>query len=243
MSAMIKEDLPGAYAPVLRVDLLARVHSLNLDYLELLAAEHELAGRAAQLQYFPPKLHPTFAELSQSQRERIASTPYALYSLCFEDVRFWRAACAPAKASLDVRYAASSSAWLQGPFCEVALIYAWQVASSHPLAARLVYSMTADVREILIDTPLWQIKRIANDYPGLLIPRWSRNAAFWPDLLRIPKLAVDHGGLMASQLLGLQLITADLIAATKREGCVGPFSGRRSSSVGQTGRHLRIRMR
>lgn len=243
MSARIKEDLLGAHAPVLRADLLARVHSLNLDYLELIAAEHEVPGRAAQLQYFAPKLHPVLAGLSQAQRERIASTPYALYSLCFEDVRFWRAACAPAKAALDARYAASSSAWLQGPFCEVALIHAWQVASSNPLAARLIYSMTAEVREILIDTPLWQIKRIANDYPGLLIPRWSRNAAFWPDLLRVPKPALNQGRLLATQLLGLQLITADLVTATKRDGCVGPFSGRRRSSMAQTGGHLRIRMR
>lgn len=242
MSARIKEDLSGAFAPVLRPELLARIRALNLDYLELIAAEYEVPGRAAQLQYFAPKLHGAFAELSHAQREKIASAPYALYSLCFEDVRFWRAACAPASGPLDVRYAANSAVWLQGPFCEVALIYAWQTASANPLAARIVYSMSPEVRELLVDTPLWQIKRIACDYPGLLMPRWSRNQAFWPDLLRTPD-APNHGRPLATQLLGLQLIAADLVTATKRDGSIGPFNGRRQAYLAEPSAQRRLRMR
>ena len=37
------EDLPGASAPVLSAAVLARIHELNLDYIELLAAEHNNA--------------------------------------------------------------------------------------------------------------------------------------------------------------------------------------------------------
>jgi hypothetical protein len=242
MLAKIKEDLPGTPAPVLRADLLGRIHALNCDYLELLAAEHEVTERAAQLQYFSPKLQAALAQLSAPARERIARAPYALYSLCFEDVRFWQAACAPASAPLDVRYVANSSAWLQGPFCEVALIYAWQTASANPLAARVVYSMSAPVCELFTATPLWQIKRIAADYPGLLIPRWPRNPVFWPELLRLATLE-DIRRLAAAQLLGLQLIATELIAASSRRGSVGPFSGRSRASTPIERRHLHLRLR
>lgn len=242
MLAKITEDLSGTLAPVLRPDLLGRIRALNADYLELLAAEHEVSGRAAQLQYFSPKLHPAFAQLSAHAREQIARAPYALYSLCFEDVRFWQAACAPASAPLDVRYVANSSAWLQGPFCEVALIDAWQTAHAHPLAARMLYSMSAPVCELLSAAPLWQIKRIAGDYPGLLIPRWPRNPVFWPELLRLANLE-DFSRLAAAQLLGLQLISADLIAISSRRGSAGPFSGRSRTSMPQARGQLHLRMR
>jgi hypothetical protein len=242
MLARIKEDRPGTLAPVLRADLLGRIHALNADYLELLAAEHEVNGRAAQLQYFSSNLQTAFAQLPAPTRERIARAPYALYSLCFEDVRFWRAACAPASASLEDRYVANSSAWLQGPFCEVALIYAWQTASAHPIAARLLYSMSAPVCEVLTATPLWRIKQIAGDYPGLLVPRWPRNPVFWPELLRLAGLE-DFHRLAAAQLLGLQLIASELIAASSRGGSAGPFSGRSRASMPIAPKHLHLRLR
>lgn len=242
MLAKIKEGLPGTLAPVLRADLLGRIHALNADYLELLAAEHQASGRAAQLQYFSPKLQTALAQLPASARERIARAPYALYSLCFEDVRFWQAACAPASASLDARYVANSSAWLQGPFCEIALIYAWQMASAHPLAARMLYSMSAPVCEVLTAAPLWQIKQIAGHYPGLLIPRWPRNPVFWPELVRLASLE-DPYRLATAQLLGLQLISAELIGASSRGGSAGPFSGRSRASMSVAPRHLHLRLR
>jgi hypothetical protein len=40
----VTEDLPGASAPVLSAAVLARIHELNFDYLELLAAEHNAVG-------------------------------------------------------------------------------------------------------------------------------------------------------------------------------------------------------
>ena len=59
------EELPGATAPVLSAAVLARIHELNLDYIELLAAEHNAATDDGQLQHLPCKLHATIAGLSQ----------------------------------------------------------------------------------------------------------------------------------------------------------------------------------
>ena len=44
MSRNATDELPGASAPVLSAAVLARIHELNLDYIELLAAEHNAAS-------------------------------------------------------------------------------------------------------------------------------------------------------------------------------------------------------
>jgi hypothetical protein len=223
MHSPSKDDLPGSVAPVLRQDLLARIHTLNEDYLQLLAAEHAVNTRAAQLQYFSPKLQQALAALSAVVTRDLARTPYTLYSLCFEDLRFWQAACEPVPALLDARYAPNGSSWLQGGFCEVALIYAWQAAGLYPLAARVVYSMGEAVRQLLAAAPLWQIKRIAADYPGLLMPRWPTNPSFWPDLLRFANER-DSVRLATTRLLGTQLIAGELVAVSKPNHSSGAFS-------------------
>lgn len=219
----ITEDLPISRAPVLRTELLVRIHALNLDYLDLLAAELVSNECAAQLQHFPPKLQASFAELSVADRNRIARAPYALYSLCFDDVRFWQRACEPVADSFHTRYASNTSSWLQATFCEIALIHAWQMAMIAPLAARVIHAMSEPVLRLLTGTPLWQVKRIANDYPGLLLPRWPSNRGFWPDLIVFSR-ADDAMRLATTHLLGLQLIAAELGARASRGGSPAVFT-------------------
>src|SRR4030095_15893074 len=90
------EELPGASAPVLSAAVLARIYELNLDYIELLAAEHN-AGDASdgQLQHLPCRLHAAIAELPASARSTLAPWPYTLYSLGFEDEKLWRSLAEP----------------------------------------------------------------------------------------------------------------------------------------------------
>ncbi|MGH8177389.1 MAG: hypothetical protein ACREV5_14100 [Steroidobacter sp.] len=217
MSRTAMEWLPGSSAPVLSAALLARIHELNLDYLELLTAEHTSAGSAVQLQYLPQQLVTAIVSLVAPARRCLAGTPYTLYSLGFEDEGFWRAACQKDVQPVAQRYASANAAWLQGPFCEVALLHAWHVATSSPLAARVLYAMPETTANRLAATSLWRIKRIANDYPALLTPRWPTNPGFWPDLLRFAK-SNDMQRLALAQLLGSQLIAAELEHATAHSG-------------------------
>ena len=91
------DELPGASAPVLSAAVLARIHELNLDYIELLTAEHNAASAGdAQLLHLPCKLHATIAELSPTARASLAALPYTLYSLGFEDEKLWRSLAEPA---------------------------------------------------------------------------------------------------------------------------------------------------
>lgn len=208
------DDSPRSPAPVLRPDLLARIHALNFDYLELLAREHACVECAGQLPYFAPRLQPCFGGLSLERRARLAATPYALYSLRFEDVRFWESACVANERQFAVRYRALSDASLQALFCETALVQAWHIAATHPLAARVLYSMSERVRAPLAAAPLWRLRQIASEHLKLLSPRWPTNACFWPDLLSFAQ-AGDSVRLATTQLLGTQLIAAELMALDK----------------------------
>ena len=220
MSRTVTEELPGASAPVLSAAVLARIHELNLDYVELLAAEHngDAVGlkadpHASQLQHLPCKLHAALAELSPAARVSLAALPYTLYSLGFEDEKLWRSLAEPAalatSLSMSERYAQPHSASLQASLCEVALLYAWHVATSSPLAARLIYAMPESVAQRLTAAPPWYVRRLAVHHVSLLMPRWPTNPGFWPDLVRFAA-AGDHLRLATAKILGSQLIAAEL---------------------------------
>ena len=213
MSRTLTEDLPGASAPVLSAAVLARIHELNLDYVELLAAEHNTAIADGQLQHLPCKLHAALAELSSAARATLAAMPYTLYSLGFEDEKLWRSLAEPAalatSLSISERYAQPYSTSLQASLCEVALLYAWHVATSSPLAARLIYAMPESVAQRLTAAPPWYVRRLAVHHASLLMPRWPTNPGFWPDLVRFAA-AGDHLRLATAKILGSQLIAAEL---------------------------------
>ena len=212
MSTPPSLDASESAGPVLGNSLLAQIHELNRDYLELLTAEYSVAGRAAQLQHLPVAVVAGLAALPVAAREALAQAPYTLYSLAFEDADFWPLACDVPAQSVEARYAPTASVWLQGPFCEVALLHAWHVATSNRLAARLLYAMTDVTARRLAATPISHLRRVAADHPGLLLPRWPTNPCFWPDLVRFAQVA-DPRRLMTTKLLGSQLIAAELATA------------------------------
>lgn len=207
------EGLPGTTAPVLTAQLLARIHELNLDYLDLMLAEQATGEESGQLHHLPARVREALAMLSPAARSALAAMPYTLYSLGFEDESFWRLSCDPAALfapmSVRERYAPPRSTALHGSFCELALLYAWHVATSHRLASRVVYAMPEATARRLAAAPLSLLKRIAANHPGLLVPRWPTNPGFWPDLVRFAGLN-DEPRLTTAKLLGNQLIAAEL---------------------------------
>ena len=214
MSLTVTEELPGASAPVLSAAVLARIHELNLDYIELLAAEHHTGDASdGQLQHLPCRLHAAIAELPSSARSALATLPYTLYSLGFEDEKLWRSLAEPAalaaSLSMTERYARPHSASLQASLCEVALLYAWHVTTWSPLAARLIYTMPETVAGRLAAAPPWYVRRLAVHHASLLLPRWPTNPGFWPDLVRFAS-AGDQQRLATAKVLGSQLIAAEL---------------------------------
>ena len=214
MSRHFTEELPGVSTPILSAAVLARIRELNLDYIELLAAERNAGGASdGQLQHLPCKLHAAIAEMSAAARASLAALPYTLYSLGFEDEKLWRALAQPAalsaSMSMSERYAQPRDASLQASLCEVALLYAWHVTTSSPVAARLIYAMPETVAERLMAAPPWYIRRLSVHHASLLVPRWPTNPGFWPDLVRFA-IAGDQQRLATAKVLGSQLIAAEL---------------------------------
>jgi hypothetical protein len=205
------DGFPGVVSPILTADLLARIHQLNFDYLELLIAEYtcpELGG----MRYLPDQVLEALRATSNAARQMLATTAFSLYSLGFEDQEFWRSALRVDPQPIDGRYGVLSSAVVQSGFCELAMLHAWHVAISHPLAARVLYGMPTPIIDRMSHARLWQLRRIAVDYPGLLMPRWPVNPCFWPEMIKFAA-AGDARRVHTLQQLGHQLIAVDLLTS------------------------------
>jgi hypothetical protein len=200
-----KDDMPGAAAPVLTAQLIQGLRELNEDYLELLSLI-EPGGRLPD--GLPERTRSDLRKSSTEARRLMATTAFSLYSLGFEDQQFWRSALRLESRSLCERYGAGS-ADARSAFIELALLHAWHVAVSQPIAARVVYGMSPPLMEIVGQAPLWQLRRIALAYPELLLPRWPLNPCFWPELVRYAN-ASDLRRLHTVQQLGHQLIAIEL---------------------------------
>lgn len=211
MSDRNKEVVPGTRAPVLGDALLTRIHQLNRDYVELLiASATSHLGNSAEM--LPPKVLDALARLSANGLSALARNPFALYSLGFDDQRFWTAVLADAQADdrpVQQRYGAAHTMSEQSAFSEVVLFFAWHVASAHRVATRFLFAMPDAIAVQLAGAPLWRLKQIVLDYPDMLTPRWPTNPAFWPDMVRFAA-AADAGRLEATRLLGNQLIASEL---------------------------------
>jgi hypothetical protein len=208
------DGLPGTSAPILSNELLKQLYELNCDYLELLIAEHT-APVLGGIRYLPERLLDALAECSVEARQALATSSFSLYSVGFEDQHFWRTALVLAEQPIDDRYGVLSVSLTQSSFCEVALLHAWHVAALHPIAARLLYGMPTAIADRMARVQLWQLKRVAADYPGLLMPRWPTNPCFWPDLLKFA-MEGDWRRLETVQQLGRQLIAVELQASAAK---------------------------
>jgi hypothetical protein len=213
MSDRNKDVVPGTRAPVLSRALIERIHELNRDYVELVLVERVLPSPGIGSETLPVKILDALGDLNPVARTVLAACPFALFTLSFDDQRFWSTALSNADAreadlSIEARYGAMSPAPIQSAFCETAMMLAWHAAQSQRLAARFLFGMPNATVLMFMQAPLWQIRRVALDYPRLLAPRWPRNPAFWPDLIRFAE--ADDSRLEAARLLGTQLIAAEL---------------------------------
>lgn len=213
---------PGARAPVLGAALLARIQEMNRDYVELLLARRSMPDPYPYTECLPAKVLDALGRMPAASRHALAATPFALYSLGFDDRQFWATALADSGSGreiepIEARYGATSAAPMHATLCELALFLVWHTAASSRVAARVLFALPDTLAARLVEAPLWQLRRVAMDYPGLLTPRWPANPAFWPDLIRFAA-AGDARRLETAQLLGNQLIATELEGLSPRTG-------------------------
>lgn len=214
------KDVAPVRARILGDALLARVHQLNKDYVELLLQQPaDSCGLPAAL------LH-GLAQLPEPARVQLGTVPYALFSLGFEDPPLWDCILesgAPPEASAH-RYAVTAVCSAD-VFCETALFFAWHTAVLNRLAARFLFAMSDALVERFVHTPLSRLRHIAAEFPYLMQPRWRTNPCFWLDLVRF-SATQDWSHLKLTQLLGMHLTAIDLDTAFELEGAKA--RGRRS---------------
>lgn len=189
-----------------------RVTRLNLDYLELLAAGGEVAELAQSAGMHAEWL----AELARAPRDRLqelAGSAVSLFTASLHNVQLWKRLVA--QTGQEERYVgAHKAAAGPGParasaFLQCVLFYAWHLTHVDCGSVRRWLGANDEVSDLLLGLDLWQLQHAALRHPQLLVPRWTANACFWPDLVQYARSG-ERCHLDYARLLGTQLLAQDL---------------------------------
>ncbi len=197
----MQDGISGGWArgPHLSPEQLNSVRGLNARFLDLAGdAGHEWdtvrgGGVAAML-----------ASLSPLQRAAVASCPYALFDLRFEDEVYWKTRLTQA---LQYRVADEPVDQAVVDFVRLAVFYAWHVAHTSTLAAQFLLGMSPATVEALRGVVVNSLPALADSEASNLSARWRHSATYWSALIGAAARA-DTPALRRIQLHGLQLAAA-----------------------------------
>jgi len=205
----MQEGISGNWVrePHLTTEQLSSVRGLNLQFLDL------AAGAAGQWDACRPTggssmltadLAQQLAPLSRTQRVAVASCPYALFDLRFENQTHWQSRLVQhspyrvADDSLDADVV---------DFTRLALFYAWHVSATAGLAAQFLLGMSPVTVDSFRGLGVNSLPGLAASEAVNLSARWRNSAAYWNALIGAAERA-DPSALRRVQLYGLQLAAA-----------------------------------
>jgi hypothetical protein len=142
--------------------------------------------------------------VSHAQRASVASCPYALFDMRFEDEAYWQSRLTQ---TAQFRVADGSADVDVVDFARVALFYAWHVSCTGSLAAQLLLGMSAATVESFRRLGVNSLPGLAATEAANLCARWRNCAAYWNALFDAAARA-DARALRRVQLYGLQLAAA-----------------------------------
>jgi hypothetical protein len=182
-------------------ELLLSLKGLNHRFLELIAS---LPAGWDSGQGLCGPISAQIAALTSSQKEAVANCPYALFDLRFHDDDHWRSRLREPAGCVAEVVPVSPDAL---EFAQMAVFFAWHVASTSRFAAPLVLGMhpgtVGDFHSASID----RLPHLAAVEAVNLTARWSNCAAYWGALTAAA--AEPHPArLKRIQLYGLQLAAA-----------------------------------
>ncbi len=186
-------------------ELLGSLRDLNHRFLDLAAARRDAGGGPWA------ELPSGVALLSSAQKRAAASCPYALFDVRFHDDSHWRARLQNGAPGSVADAPAPGGAAAE--FTELALFFAWHVASAGTLAAQLILGMNAHTAASLGGLTVTRLPALAAQELPNLRARWSECAAFWRALIDAASHA-DPKALRHVQLFGLQLAAAARLPRT-----------------------------
>ncbi|MGD9598036.1 MAG: hypothetical protein AB7G76_02085 [Steroidobacteraceae bacterium] len=186
---------PGGLAP------LEEINDLALELMSLRAAE-EPAGLPAILRE-PVDL---WRALSPPRRRRLAGCPFLLV-----DIGFDATGAAPRGALEGVREPQEPALWFAGEalprLSYLTLTYAWHLARTRRLAARVVLGLPDDSADWLAALTLRQLGECLECSPRFLRPRWAGSPAVWQHLLAAAT-SEEPADFELARLRGIQLLAA-----------------------------------
>lgn len=187
------------------------VRSLNREFLRLLA-DH--GPGAAPLRDLPGELASRLAALRPTQRDRLAATPFLLFSFRERDDDYWGRLFEPASGDLLAAIGHDDDARVR--LIAAGLGFVWQLAGCNPYAARLICGASLHWCECLAERTLLEVVTATADSPDILIVREAGNEPLWWKL-------VDSGVSeyrevrKAAHISALQaVLTSSVTAATPR---------------------------
>jgi hypothetical protein len=193
-----------ARQPHFSLELQGSLHDLNHRFLDLIGAQAG-AWRLPRRLKRPDNLPNPVAPLSAAQRAAAAMCPYALFDLRFDDDEHW---CALLRKAGGWRVADEPTVEDDtADFVRLALFYAWHVASTSKLAARLILGMSERTVMAFRGVTLNCLPSLVASEADNLSVRWCRSDAYW-SALTYAASRTDVERLRKVQLFGLQLTAA-----------------------------------
>jgi hypothetical protein len=188
--------------PHIPAQMLDSVRELNHRFLDLVSRDP--AGWNVQLRGLPHAALLRVMPLSAAQKAAASTCPYALFDMRFHDAAHWRPRLMSAACG-SVAESPTDAETLE--FVRLALFFAWHVAATTHIGARLLLGMSeascAAFRSATIDC----LPSVAAAQSGLLTARWNNCARYWTALAAAASTP-NAAGLRRIQLYGLQLAAA-----------------------------------
>jgi len=206
-----EDGVAGEGAPWLRGGALESLTELNEACLALLAEESRVRGaNAAPLLRQVGEL---WKLLDAAARRRAAACPYLLLDAGFGDSTRWLPAARQVGDGPRLSYDSYFTVDAAAAVAQLVFTYAWHLARSQGLAARLALGMPAPTAAVIGQFTLCQIRSLAELRPGWLRPRWAARVEVWRELL-LAAAGGEGAALERVRLRGLALLAAE----ARREG-------------------------
>jgi hypothetical protein len=205
----MQEEISGNWArePHLTSEQLGSMRGLNMRFLDLAGGamgQWDASRPGGGDSMLAAGLAQQLAPLSRTQRAAVASCPYALFDLRFENETYWQSRLvqhAPYRVADDSLDADVID------FTRLALFYAWHVSSTAGLAAQFLLGMSPLTVNSFRGLGVNSLPGLAASEAVNLSARWRNSAAYWNALIGAAERA-DSTALRRVQLYGLQLAAA-----------------------------------
>lgn len=177
---------------------LTDVHALNRAFLTVLRREPAIRER------LPPDTLAMLTDARPEQRERIARSPFLIYSLRESDERCWQRVFDGDLADDLVDAMARPSPGETQLVCAT-LVFLLQFAKQNPYSLRVVSGASADWCRQLAECNLVDLFRFAAMKGQLLTIRCQNNPAFWRKLL-VAGSSAEADVRVAARITALQTV-------------------------------------